>query len=415
MKPLTKYLKILVNIISVIVLIIFLVYVLPKAIIYFMPFALAILIALIAEPLVRFLEKRLKFARKAGTAVVIIAVIAMIVLVAYLIIAKLVTETSGLLKMLPSIYENISNTMGTVSENVTRYSARMPVQIRDWISKTRESFGDTMSIWITDSGAPIATFAGNFALNLPTAIIYIIMTAIASYLFLADRAYLENLYEKLVPSSVKNRLKIVSSTMKEAVGGYFKAQFKIMAVVYIILLVGFIVLRIEYAMLIALLIAILDFLPFFGTGTVMIPWGIIAFLQDNYKHAIGILIIWAISQLVRQLIQPKFLGDSMGLEPIPTLVLLYLGYKLGGAFGLIIAVPIGMIFINLYKAGVFTNLSYSLQIAGKDLANFRRFTDEELKSEGIVPFENDVFERSDKRPKDNKSTNKNEDKDKENE
>ena len=133
------------------------------------------------------------------------------------------------------------------------------------------------------------------------------------------------------------------------------SQFKIMGVVFAILLAGFAILNVEYAILLALLIALLDFLPFFGTGAVMWPWAIYQLIEGNYVMAIGLVVTWAVSQLVRQLIQPKLVGDSIGLEPIPTLILLYIGFRIGGAFGLIIAVPIGMIIINLYRAGMFSN------------------------------------------------------------
>ena len=158
-----------------------------------------------------------------------------------------------------------------------------------------------------------------------------------------------------------------------------------MGVVYIILLVGLFVLGVDNALLIGLIIALLDFLPFFGTGTVMVPWAIIAVINGEYRLAIGLLITWGVSQLVRQLIQPKLVGDSIGLNPIPTLILLYVGFRLFGAAGLILSVPIGVIVLNLYKAGIFSNFVYSVRILFKDLAGIRRFSDEELKQEGLLP------------------------------
>ena len=145
-----------------------------------------------------------------------------------------------------------------------------------------------------------------------------------------------------------------------------------MLVVAIILLIGFSILHVEYSILIAILIALLDFFPFFGTGTVMIPWAVIKILSGDYKMAIGLLIIWGVSQLVRQIIQPKIVGDSMGMPPIPTMVLLYVGFRVGGAWGLIIAVPVGMIVYNLYRAGIFSNTIKSIKILVEDVNKFRK-------------------------------------------
>lgn len=146
---------------------------------------------------------------------------------------------------------------------------------------------------------------------------------------------------------------LVMDNLRYAVGGYFKAQFKIMGVVFLILLVGFAVLGVRYFVLIAFLISFLDFLPFFGTGTAMIPWGIYKFLMGDYKMAILLIAIYAVTQLVRQLLQPKLVADSVGMNPLVTLLLLYIGYRIGGVLGMILAVPVGMVLINMLQAGAF--------------------------------------------------------------
>jgi predicted PurR-regulated permease PerM len=117
----------------------------------------------------------------------------------------------------------------------------------------------------------------------------------------------------------------------------------------------------------------------------MIPWAIVMIIQQDYKMAVGLLIVWAIGQAVRQLIQPKLVGDSIGLAPIPTLFLLYIGFRVGGPLGLIVAVPVGMVIINLYKAGVFSNFKYSMILLFRGIENMRKFTPEELKLEGLEP------------------------------
>ena len=104
--------------------------------------------------------------------------------------------------------------------------------------------------------------------------------------------------------------------LKYAVGGYFKAQFKIMAVVFVILLCGFGIMGMHFSILLALGIAFLDFLPFFGTGTALIPWALYELLTGDYRRVVGLLILYAVTQIVRQLIQPKLVGDSIGLNPL---------------------------------------------------------------------------------------------------
>lgn len=277
----------------------------------------------------------------------------------------------------------------------------MPLSVQNWLDGIGEGATESMTAWIGGLGEPLADFATRIASNLPLVIIDIIMAVLASYLFVAERDSVDAFIRKIVPKKFTDRFELVTSTMKTAVGGYFVAQLKIMVVVYAILIIGFALLEVEYAFLIALLIAILDFLPFFGTGAAMWPWAVVKVVQGDYMTALWIMVIWAISQIVRQLIQPKLVGDSVGLKPIPTLLFLYIGFRFGGAFGMIIAVPVGMILINLYKAGVFSNFVYSIQLLVKDMARLRVFDKEDLKKEGIVvnsPSECDFAEGQNESP-----------------
>ncbi len=384
MKSSTKYLKISLNICGMIILILFCFWLLPKLLVYFMPFVIAGIIACIANPIVRFLEKKIKLKRKAGSAFVIILVLAAVVFACYELISLLIREIIGFAENAPAVWKSVSETIRKTGESISSAFGRLPQSAQDWLESVGDSIIESLSTWISTLGERVANVAGNTASNIPLMIVSVIMCILACYLFVAERDYLAAIAGKFLPQSVTERMEVVRNSMKTAVGGYFKAQFKIMGVVYVIIFAGLLILRVKYAFLIALLIAFMDFLPFFGTGTIMWPWAVIAFLQDNYFMAVGLMIVWAISQLVRQFIQPKLLSTSVGMPAIPTLLLLYVGFRLGGAIGLIIAVPIGMIVINLYKAGMFSNFVYGIKILAKDLAKRRVFTHDELVSEGII-------------------------------
>ena len=132
------------------------------------------------------------------------------------------------------------------------------------------------------------------------------------------------------------------------------------------------VLGVGYAPLWGLLIAFLDFLPVFGTGTVLVPWGIIKLLGGEYAFAAGLLLLYVLTQVIRQVVQPKLVGDSMGLNPLLTLFLLYLGFKMNGIAGMILAVPLGMFFVNLYHYGAFRNITENFRTLVRDINEFRR-------------------------------------------
>ncbi len=220
---------------------------------------------------------------------------------------------------------------------------------------------------------------GNFAKRVPSYLISTIVAIMSAYLFTVEHEEVLVWAKKTAPPSVVKRMTLVSDNLKYAVGGYLKAQIKIMGVVFLILWVGLTLLQVHYAVLIAIAIAFLDFLPFFGTGTAMIPWALYKFLVGNIKMAVLLLIVYAITQLVRQLLQPRMLSKSMGLNPLVTLILLYLGYRLGGVTGMIVAVPLGMILINMTEAGAFDYILDDVNILVEGILGLREDDGKETK------------------------------------
>lgn len=372
------YLKVFLNLGISFCILLVCVFLLPRIIIWFMPFVTGWIIALIASPLVHFFEKRLKIRRKAGTAFVIISVIALVILAGYLIGAQLVEQIAEFIGDVPKLWEAAQEDFAQIGEKLSVALKYLPSELQLTINSitgnVQEYFGGIME----SISEPTITALGNFVGSLPNIVISVIMSLLFAYFYVSDKGYLSGLLEKAIPDSVLVRLQMIKRGLTKAVGGYFKAQLKIEVWMYLLLGIGFSILQVKYAFLIAIGVAILDLLPFFGTGTVLIPWAIIKFLSADYKMVIGLLIIWGVGQLARQLIQPKIVGDSVGLAPIPTIILLFVGYRVAGVIGMIIAVPIGIIILNLYEEGVFDTTINSLKILYAGISNFRHLTKEDM-------------------------------------
>ena len=368
------YLKVFLNLGISLCILLVCVFLLPRIIIWFMPFVTGWIIALIASPLVHFFEKRLKIRRKAGTAFVIISVIALVILAGYLIGAQLAEFIGDVPKLWEAAQEDFAQIGEKLSVALKYLPSELQLTINSITGNVQEYFGGIME----SISEPTITALGNFVGSLPNIVISVIMSLLFAYFYVADKGYLSGLLEKAIPDSVLVRLQMIKRGLTKAVGGYFKAQLKIEVWMYLLLGIGFSILQVKYAFLIAIGVAILDLLPFFGTGTVLIPWAIIKFLSADYKMVIGLLIIWGVGQLARQLIQPKIVGDSVGLAPIPTIILLFVGYRVAGVIGMIIAVPIGIIILNLYEEGVFDTTINSLKILYAGISNFRHLTKEDM-------------------------------------
>ena len=365
------YWKVLVSLVFSLTATVLFIYVGIKAIFYFMPFVIGWILSVIAGPLVTFLEKKLKIMKRLGSAITIILVLALCIGLIYLIISQIWEEISVLIRNFPSMYHDLERGLNQIGTQGNTLFERFPEQIQNSWATLMNNLDDTASSLIGRIGEPTIEVAGNVAKRIPSVLIGTIVAFVSAYFFIADKENLGEWVKKVVPNSITSRLLLVGENLKYAMGGYFKAQFKIMGVVFAILLVGFTLMQIRFSILLAIAIAFLDFLPFFGTGTALIPWAIYKFLVGDYKMVAALVILYGVTQLVRQLIQPKLVGDSMGLNPLYTLFLLYLGYRVGSVLGMIFAVPIGLILLNLYQAGAFDYILDDVKILAEGILSLR--------------------------------------------
>ncbi len=373
-----KYCKALVNL-AVAVFVLFAVFwILPRTLIFFIPFVAGWVIALLAAPLVRFFEEKVRLKRKVGSAFVIIAVIALVVLVIYIVCAQLFEQVKGLVGALPEMLAKAEADFDSIGANLNLLLDKLPGDIHLNLDRNVVELDSYLGGLLEKFGSPTIEAAGNFAKGLPSFFIGMIMALLSSYFFVAERLQINAWFREHTPAFLMLRYRMIRNSLVKSVGGYLKAQLKIEVWMYFLLLVGLGILRVNYFGLIALVIAFLDFLPFLGTGTVLIPWAVIRILTAEYRTAIGLLVIWGVGQLARQLIQPKIVGDSIGVPPLPTLFLLFIGYKAGGVVGMIVAVPVGLLIYTMYEDGAFETTKNSVLILVAGVNRFRRIGQEDL-------------------------------------
>lgn len=324
-----------------------------RAIFFLMPFVIGWIISAIAAPLVNWLEKRFNIVKKLGSALIVILVIGLIVTGIYFAVSRVIIEVGDLMKNIPEMYAQLESGLRQIGGTMSGLFEKLPEGVQNGWNSFIANTDEYLTDLITKISDPAVAAAGNFAKRLPFYLISVFVAILSAYFFTFQREEVLKWMKQIAPPSVEKRMTLVMDNLRYAVGGYFKAQFKIMGVVFLILLVGLAVLGVRYYVLVAFLISFLDFLPFFGTGTAMIPWGLYKFLMGDYKMAIILIALYATTQIVRQLLQPKLVGDSVGMNPLVTLLFIYIGYRIGSVFGMILAVPIGMVLINMLQAGAF--------------------------------------------------------------
>ncbi|MBE5881594.1 MAG: sporulation integral membrane protein YtvI [Lachnospiraceae bacterium] len=369
--------KIILNLIGAVLVVILLIAVLPKIIVFFMPFVVGAVIAWCAGPIVQFLEARMKIRRKAGSAFAIVLAIALVALVLYGIGHLLLDQAEGFLANLPQMWESLSQDFAQAGNKLQVIFNKMPRQFREEWVFLADNISQYAGNLIGNLSSPTMEKLSEFAKNVPGFLVSVVMALLSAYFFVANKEEVQEYYRKFVPKTIKDKWDIVRNSLKKAFGGYLLAQLKIEVWMYLLLFVGLKIAGVNYVSLVALGIAFLDLLPVFGTGTVLIPWAIIKVIGGHYTTAVILIALWGIGQLVRQLIQPKIVGESLGMPAIPTLFLLYIGWKINGVIGMIVAVPIGLVFVNLYKEGVFNTTKDSIMILARDLNAFRQYKTED--------------------------------------
>ena len=344
----------------------------PRLLRFFMPFVVGWILALLANPLVRFLERRVKLVRRHGSMLIIIAALAIVIGLFYGAGLLVYREMGSFLADAPEIYQSVIAEIEDALQNGRKLAEYFPQNLQPPLLAFSDNLDGLFGKLVSRAAEPTVQIAGHVAKSIPNLLVNMVITILSSYLFLADRESIMLWLKGHLPAFIFRYIEYMKRDAKGVIGGYFLAQFRIMCVVALILAAGFLVLGVRYGVLLAFLTAILDFLPIFGTGTVLFPWAVVKLFAGEYAYATGLILLYILTQVVRQIIQPKIVGESMGLPPLMTLFLLYLGFKLRGLTGMILAVPVGLVFINFYKYGAFDSMIRNFRMLMEAIQKFRR-------------------------------------------
>ena len=328
-------------------------FLLPKLFVLFGPFLLAWFFSWVAQPVADFLVLRLHFPKKLAGVLTVLLVITVIGGILFALLSHIVEEISSLSDQIPDYYERIAY----YAERFFARTQGVYIYLPDSLIETIENFSNQLSQWVGDTLSswvePLSRYALNAASHLPSAFVFLVMTILATYFLLNDKRYFKSwLYENL-PVGLTVHMTGVKRELTGALGGYLKAQLILMCITFGELTIGFLVLRVHYALFLAIIVAVMDAIPVLGTGTVLIPFAAISFIMGNWVLGVGLLVLYGVCLLVRQMLEPKIISHQIGLHPLVTLVFMYLGLKLFGFLGMILGPPFALIVRYFYIGGVF--------------------------------------------------------------
>lgn len=321
-----------------------------KLAVFYMPFLIAGIIALLIEPLIKFVNKKTKLTRKTSAIIVLIVVFAIIIGLLTWGITSLILEASNMLNGLNDYFEKAYIQVQNIINSLDLDKINISSEVTNIIQDSTGDFLKTISNWTTKALHSLI----NVITSIPTVAIYTVVTLLAIYFMCTDRIYILDQIEHHLPKLWVKRMGMHFRELVTALGNYLKAEVTLILIDFVIILIGLFIFKligfnIEYPLLAALGIGFVDALPILGAGTAMVPWAVICAINGDIRLAIAILILYAIILILRQFLEPKIVSKHIGIHPIFTLIAMYTGFKFMGVIGMLLGPIILIIFKNIFK------------------------------------------------------------------
>lgn len=333
------------------------------------PFLFAWLIAMMLNPIVNGLQKKAHMPRWLGATLTLsLFVTAMLTIVAAVItrIVKEIITLSSTIQQYANIWSDLFISILS-KERIQSFIELMNSLYQDNpdiqdtillnISKTAETLANTVSLGVSRFLNGIVTFLSSLP-NIATIAVIVILSA-----FLISKDWQRWLIfaSRLLPTHIRKPLRNIWTDLQKALYGYISAQFIIITITAVLVTIGLLVLDVEYAVTIGLLIGLVDLLPYLGVGLAMVPWSIYEYASGNTSLAIGLIVLYGVVTIVRQIIEPKVLASTIGLDPLVTLITMFVGLKLFGVFGLILGPASIVLLTAIHRANVFQDLHHYIR------------------------------------------------------
>ncbi|GIN86855.1 sporulation integral membrane protein YtvI [Heyndrickxia sporothermodurans] len=328
------------------------------------PFLIAIAIAFLINPLVNFLENKTRFPRALAVIVSLVLIIGVFIGLITLLIAEIVSGTNYLADVVP---KHINTLVKYLEDFIAGQVIPLYNQAASLFKSLDVGQQDTILQNIQTAGQKIATSAGSFLQNfflklpalvswIPNAATVLVFAMLATFFISKDWYRLSGIGNKFIPEKAMKSGRTVLTDLKKALFGFIRAQLTLISITLVIVLIGLLILRVDYAITIALVTGIVDILPYLGTGVVFIPWIIYSAISGDVALAIGLGVLYTVVVVQRQIMEPKILSSSIGLNPLATLIALFVGFKLVGFLGLILGPVTLVIITTLNNANVFQDI-----------------------------------------------------------
>ena len=314
------------------------------------PFLIALAIALITQPIARKITRKMKLNKGFVNAILIVLCYLLIAALVVLIIAGIVSVIVDFAQMIPDFFTDTIQPWATETiDNVLLRLERFDPEIRDRAEEALPGIMSNFSGSVMNLSVNILGWASGLGAGLPNMLLATIICVISTFFIALDYDGVSNAVLGIMPKKVQDVLRTAKRALGVIIGKYAKSYAIILLMTFAEIAIGLLLIGVDDAAAIAALIAVFDILPIVGSGMVLAPWAIIAFIQGKVGFGIGLAVLWAVVIILRQITEPKIVGKQVGLHPLATLMCLWVGLKIGGGLGMF-ALPIGLLILMELKA-----------------------------------------------------------------
>lgn len=324
-------------------------FLLPIVFSYALPFVFAYIIAKIISPIADFMHKHLKFPKKMSIIIALLLLLTVVGWLIYTLVYQAIYEVQRLAFALPTMFEN-NNTFSEWGVKFQSFCDSLPPFFQGFISNSTENISGNLSSYLEPATTALMSFATKFAASIPGGIIAVVITLLSSYFICSEKDKIRKFFEERIPEKYLVRARFLKSDLYKACGGYIKAQLILMCITFVVLLGGFIILGVNSSVLVAFVVAVVDAIPVLGTGTILIPWALVSLFMGKYFLALGLTIVYLLTFFIRRFTEPKIISHQIGLNPLLTLIAVYVGYRAIGVFGMILGPILTIIIINFFQS-----------------------------------------------------------------
>ncbi|WP_078546379.1 sporulation integral membrane protein YtvI [Litchfieldia alkalitelluris] len=316
---------------------------------YSLPFVFAFVTAIFLDGIIQWLAKSIRITRFQSVIVVFISYVFLLMLITYHFISIIAKQTVNLLETTPIFIEEFYiNTLIPLIQDWEAYSENLP---SDVLLLIQNKINDGINAIKLFSNEMIQNIF-NLMTAIPGFLIEFLIYLIAVFLICLTLPQLKANIEKHLSTKTKEKVLLITKQLNHAGVGFIKAQIILSLLTFAMAFLGLLILKVPYLVILSLLIVIVDILPILGTGSVLVPWAIVAILQENHFLGIGLITLFLVITVVRRVIEPKIYSSSLGISPLASLISLYIGFQLIGILGVFLGPIVVIIFDTLKKANI---------------------------------------------------------------